>query len=462
MPRGINVMKRYLPLDILRGITIFGMILTAIAPYGVLPAWMYHIQNPPPMHQLDMSISGLSWVDLVFPIFLFCMGVAIPLAGRRKEVGNYKYVLSSFERFFMLWIFSYLYVFLDFSSINNIWAQIATMGGFAALFPLYLVIKNQPQNKVRAIRVVGIILIAALIIIGHCCFGEVISLQRRGIIIFLLAFIYLFASLIWYFTKNRPVLRGVILAVILLFTIVTQYYNLPSIAYSNPNIRWWFNFEYIYFLLLVIPATFVGDIIYFYKMALKDEEKVGKLVRWVSFFVILFFIIYCLIAFYYNNEPIKMTRKLLPFIAAIVFTFLLFALKAKTHNTIVIISFIMFFMGIMIEMFDGGIKKVPCTISYCFITGSITALMLVMIDLLNIKNSSTCFLSGAGENPLMSYIAFSNFILPLMNATGLIHLYKACYPIGMPWIGTLRAFIAVAITLYLVALLSRRKIYWKA
>ena len=50
--------QRYLSLDFLRGLTIFGMVFSAIIPYGVLPAWMYHIQNPPPSHELDIAVTG--------------------------------------------------------------------------------------------------------------------------------------------------------------------------------------------------------------------------------------------------------------------------------------------------------------------------------------------------------------------------------------------------------------------
>ena len=66
---------RYMPLDFLRGLSIFGMVLSAIQPHGVMPGWMYHVQNPPPTHDLDMSVPGIGWVDMVFPIFIFCMGV---------------------------------------------------------------------------------------------------------------------------------------------------------------------------------------------------------------------------------------------------------------------------------------------------------------------------------------------------------------------------------------------------
>ena len=212
-------MKRYLSLDILRGLSIFGMVFSAIIPHGVLPAWMYHIQNPPPAHSLDMTVSGISWVDLVFPIFIFCMGVAIPLAGRRRldqpdDTGaGRRYLAEIFERFIMLWLFSYLYVFLDFSTVKGWWPQLVTIGGFLALFPLYMQLsKTTSKHTLILLRVVGLILTASIIAYGHFKFDEVISLNRRGIIIFLLAFIYLFGTLIWYFTRNSNRMRAVAFA----------------------------------------------------------------------------------------------------------------------------------------------------------------------------------------------------------------------------------------------------------
>ncbi|HEX4875511.1 MAG TPA: DUF5009 domain-containing protein, partial [Chitinophagaceae bacterium] len=59
-------------LDALRGFAILTMILSGAIAYGnVLPAWMFHAQVPPPAHKFDPSIPGITWVDLVFPFFLF-------------------------------------------------------------------------------------------------------------------------------------------------------------------------------------------------------------------------------------------------------------------------------------------------------------------------------------------------------------------------------------------------------
>ena len=66
-------------IDLLRGFAVIGMVFSGILPFnGALPAWMYHAQVPPPNHIFDPTLAGLTWVDLVFPFFLFSMGAVIP------------------------------------------------------------------------------------------------------------------------------------------------------------------------------------------------------------------------------------------------------------------------------------------------------------------------------------------------------------------------------------------------
>lgn len=407
--------NRYAALDFLRGVSIFGMIFSAIIPSGVLPAWMYHIQNPPPTHELDTSVNGIGWVDMVFPVFIFCMGVAIPLSGWHKfEKGCtvLAYVKSAFARFLMLWLFSYLYIITCFSDVNGAWSQVFTLLGFCSIFLIYVAIDKSCRisifginlkNPVLFMRSLGVVAVAATILIGHFCFGEVVNVQRRGIIIFLLAFIYLFGSLIWCFTRNRLGVRLVIFAVIFLFANVTRVLDWPGITYANPDIRWWFNMEYIYFLLLLIPATVIGD-----------RLHAGG----------------------------KLPYKLMGAMAAL-----------------------LMFWGLAMIVIEGGITKVPCTISYCFVTCSISILLLVVCRYICswFPNSIVVkVFSGSGQNPLMSYIAFGNLVVPLMNLTGFIQIYKMAYPSGYVVCGVLRAAVAVFFTMLLVKWASDKKIFWKA
>src|SRR5207247_8872590 len=87
-PQPAAMPVRAVAVDALRGLAILGMVLVAVEPLRVLPAWMYHAQEPPPDHQMNLALAGLTWPDLVFPIFVFTLGVAIPLAwARRLERG---------------------------------------------------------------------------------------------------------------------------------------------------------------------------------------------------------------------------------------------------------------------------------------------------------------------------------------------------------------------------------------
>ena len=60
------------------------MVFSGTIRYKILTAWMYHAQEPPPTHDFNKAIAGLTWVDVVFRLFLFALGAAIPLALFRR------------------------------------------------------------------------------------------------------------------------------------------------------------------------------------------------------------------------------------------------------------------------------------------------------------------------------------------------------------------------------------------
>lgn len=54
-----QMQNRILEIDILRGIAVLGMVFSGVIPFeGVLPAWMYHAQVPPPNHQFNPNLAG--------------------------------------------------------------------------------------------------------------------------------------------------------------------------------------------------------------------------------------------------------------------------------------------------------------------------------------------------------------------------------------------------------------------
>jgi heparan-alpha-glucosaminide N-acetyltransferase len=74
--------SRVTSVDALRGLVVLTMIFVndlAGAPNTVVPAWMKHFQ----------AQSGMTFVDLVFPAFLFIVGMSLPLAlGSRMRRGE--------------------------------------------------------------------------------------------------------------------------------------------------------------------------------------------------------------------------------------------------------------------------------------------------------------------------------------------------------------------------------------
>jgi heparan-alpha-glucosaminide N-acetyltransferase len=79
-PAATSVAGRVASVDTLRGLTILLMVFVNDLGPGA-PAWMHHIQPP--------RADGMTLADVVFPAFLFIVGVSIPLAFERaREAGK--------------------------------------------------------------------------------------------------------------------------------------------------------------------------------------------------------------------------------------------------------------------------------------------------------------------------------------------------------------------------------------
>src|SRR5581483_266873 len=78
----VSPIERIKSLDALRGLTILVMIfVNDLAGVQGAPAWMKHVSP----HDAD----GMTFVDVVFPAFLFIVGTAIPFAiGKRLDQGE--------------------------------------------------------------------------------------------------------------------------------------------------------------------------------------------------------------------------------------------------------------------------------------------------------------------------------------------------------------------------------------
>lgn len=469
-------MKRATALDMLRGISIFGMILSANIPFGVLPAWMYHAQTPPPSHIYNPLIPGISWVDLVLPIFIFCMGAAIPLALNKKIESGEKPIKTGFsilERYFMLVFFSIFIAHIlpwtigngriNFTigsqNINGYDLNIISIIGFILLFPLYMHIKDVRRRRVA--RIVGWTGTLGLLFFIHTFYGLKFSLHRSNIIILLLANAYLFGTISWYITRKSVTNRLMLLGVWAAIQLTCKYTYFDEALNSNQILSWIFIFRMTHYLLLLIPATLVGDILYKRLQQKEFEIKVfGN--RDIHIFGLLAMFGIWLLVGLYNRWLIAL------FVSSILIlpiTYIYIKKHLPSYLIIFKIAAFLIILGLILEPVEGGIKKDPVTASYLFITGGISICWLSFLECICRRNEGDCFVklfSGAGSNPLLGYVTTSWFILPAMKITLAIIPYDWLYPEGYPWIGVLRAILLIWGVMSLVALASRKRIYWRA
>jgi heparan-alpha-glucosaminide N-acetyltransferase len=72
--------SRVASIDIFRGLTILVMIfVNDLAGVKDLPWWTYHLPG---------NVNGMTYVDMVFPFFLFIVGISLPLAVRHRLSKN--------------------------------------------------------------------------------------------------------------------------------------------------------------------------------------------------------------------------------------------------------------------------------------------------------------------------------------------------------------------------------------
>ena len=223
-------------LDAVRGLAVLAMALSGWVP-DKLPNWMYHGYHPRFLPVAGGEAGGaweavanpwafrggwasFTWVDLVFPLFLFAMGAAIPLAiaaRRRRGATAVGIVGQALGRFFLLVLVAVVLgqfrpafhaaAWGDGPAADRVAQWVAILGA-AVLTPLLLVLPRTVSPGVRfGLRSAGLALVALVLAAVNDARGEPFSWENRDIILLLLAWASLVATLLALATPGRPGLR---------------------------------------------------------------------------------------------------------------------------------------------------------------------------------------------------------------------------------------------------------------
>ena len=262
-----NQKPRAHALDALRGYAIITMVLSAMEAFSVLPRWMYHAQVPPPDHVFDPTIYGITWVDIIFPFFLFSMGAAIPLSlGRQHAKGEsiMKLTWKTVQRWVKLTFFAIfiIHAFPFMLGYEQEWMRYAMPIFFFIL--LFLMFMPTPFGlspyKARAITWSAYLVAVGFMLLQPYAGGAPFRLTDSDCIMLILANVSLTGSIIYLLTIGHPLRRLALLPfLVALFMAAHTANSWPALLIHTSWLPWLYLPAYQEYLLIIIPGTVAGE-----------------------------------------------------------------------------------------------------------------------------------------------------------------------------------------------------------
>jgi predicted acyltransferase len=115
----------------------------------------------------------------------------------------------------------------------------------------------------------------------------------------------------------------------------------------------------------------------------------------------------------------------------------------------------------LLEPFEGGIKKVPQTLSYLFVSagfsGAILVVSVIVADAFGQGRRLLRPLVDVGQNPMLAYVLYMLFLNHLLYLLGV-----GDFLTGDAVQATLRGFLVAGVVAALVWAASRSRLYWRA
>lgn len=452
----MSASSRSFSIDALRGAAIVMMIFSGVIPYGgALPGWMYHAQVPPPEHLFKPEVAGITWVDLVFPFFLFAMGAAVPFAlpGRMQREGAWPTLLHMGKRFLLLLLFAVLSFNLAPLRIPHTgqWANYIGLLGYLGLFLAFVSYPGLTSRTKTGFRVAGWGLLAALaawLLFGFKKFDP----GFNDSIIRVLANVYLVGGAIWMLTRRNPLLRtGIALTVMAFYLGDLDPHSWVSAIWRlhDPwNLVSPFLLKY---LLIFLPGTLVGDWI---GQASETPEQKPKGLYAITGLAATLIALWSL----YAREVSAGFLLTLGITAASLVLLLRRDKPLDRCGRIFLFGALCLTAGYLIEPFQGGIKKDHATLSYFILTSGLAALWVCAFEEMG-KNALKKIwtpVALVGQNALMAYLIAGFLIVPLFAITALDALFS-----GSTALQVVRAVCITLLSAGISGFLANMKVFWK-
>lgn len=459
--------KRVLSIDVLRAIAILGMVFCASIGWNSnLPAWMFHAQVPPPDYIFNPDVPGITWVDLVFPFFIFSMGAALPFSMDKRlsrGTGISRIVLDLFHRWFSLTLFAILLgnVAVAASSDKSPTAlYLFRMFIWFSFFMMFVRLGSVRKSIAVSVKCGGAFLLTFAMFVESRYFGVELSLYHSDIIILILANLVLCGGLIWLFTKRAPLFRiGICLVVVLLKGL--DYHCPQALGWvpSVEGIDWLFRWRFLQYMIVIIPATLVGDRILKY-MSGKSGNGIEKQDRRSVMAVAL---IPCMVVFQlWALFSRHVWLDVFVCVGCIVLFVILTGNRMRLWNGVALSGFLFLTIGVVMDPVDGGIAKDPCNLSFMFTTCGIAMMVVAFLLFFELVVGRKCgFLAKVGQNPMIAYTLSGYVVSPLLYLSGILGPFDQM-TVGSQFWGLMRGVLITGLTLLVTYGFSRFRVYWRS
>lgn len=474
-------------LDAFRGFAILTMILSGLVPRSTLPSWMYHAQIPPPEHLFDPALPGLTWVDLVFPFFLFALGAAIPFALSRRiagGAGRLRIVGQVLLRGVLLLAFAVYIPHVDpwrLAGEPHVGTWLLGLLAFGLMFPALARLPRAWSRGLRlAVRTIGWGGAAALVAgwwyvggadaaaaraDGVLAFVNRVA-ERSDIIIVVLANVAVWASLIWLVTRHNVAARLVVMIALLGLRLAHDQSGWIQTLWDWHPVPRLYQLYFAQYLLIVLPGTIAGDLFRSWQRA---PEPADASTRWSNVrlgllagvaLVVNVFVVCGLHARWLPWATPAGTAVLA--VAALLLVRGAEAGHAALLSRLVRWGVVWLIIGLVFEPYEGGIKKDHATVSYYFVTSGLACFALVfltvLIDRFRCRRMFGVLIDN-GCNPMIAYLGIRNLLPLLLVPTGIEGWVAAQTP--GPWLGVLWAILKTTLLAYIVRWITRRGVYWR-
>lgn len=467
-------MKRVAAIDLLRALAIIGMVASGQMFWNTeLPAFMFHAQVPPPTFVFNPDVAGITWVDLVFPFFLFSMGASMPLALRRREQkgeGVREVTVSALHRF--VWLASFAIVLgntrMGVLSATKPWvASLVTLGVWALFFAMFVRVPNLDRRKNAILNWCGFALLVGATMLYKPLFGVEVSLYRSDVIILILASMALFGTLLWWATRNSTLVRVAIIGGVALLKMASSVDGswCQWLWQQTPAV-WLFRFEFLKYLCLVLSGTMAGDVIYrALKTGVTSERASDRRSGWLTATLVVLLVAIIVVTMWglFVREvatTVAVTLALCAVVGVVLAN--LRTTEQPLLKALFALGVVLFIIGLVAEPMEGGIKKDHATVSYFFVTGGLASFVLTAALALEIRFGVRLrALEACGANPMFAYTASGYLLTPILTLTSLSVVIDRVANMGPWWAfgrGVLFALLVIAVTYPF----TRKNYFWKS